>query len=149
MKTPTSFDGHPLHPILVSFPIGLLGFSIICDIIYMLHWGSSLWADVALYTMAGGIIGAIIAAVPGLVDLNSIRDPRLKHIGVTHMTVNLVAVLSFIVNWLLRYTHSANYALCFILSLIGIGLISFGGWLGASLVHHFGVTVDEVPGRQR
>src|SRR5215813_8270809 len=52
--------------------------------------GVAVWNDVAFYSMAGGIIGALLAAVPGLIDLISISDSKAKSIGIWHMTINLL-----------------------------------------------------------
>ncbi|MGH9834655.1 MAG: DUF2231 domain-containing protein [Blastocatellia bacterium] len=59
-----SIGGHPIHPILVAFPIGLWVFSLVSDIVYFMGWGSAIWNDVAFYSMAGGIVGALLAAAP-------------------------------------------------------------------------------------
>src|SRR5213595_3332229 len=54
---PASFKGHPSHPILVAFPIGLWIFSIVSDLIFKFGYGGPVWNDVAFYTLAGGIAG--------------------------------------------------------------------------------------------
>src|SRR5213595_3935980 len=95
---PASFKGHPLHPILVALPIGLWMFSIVSDLIFKFGYGGAVWNDVAFYTLAGGIVGALIAALPGLVDLISIENPKSKSIGVWHMIINLLAVGLYCVN---------------------------------------------------
>src|SRR5688572_22724486 len=71
MRTPASVAGHPIHPMLIVFPVGLLIFSLVCDLISLVVTDDSVWATVALYTMVGGFIGALLAAVPGLIDLLS------------------------------------------------------------------------------
>ena len=58
MRTPASIAGHPVHPMLITFPIGLLVFSLICDLISLRGANLETWATVALYTMVGGFIGA-------------------------------------------------------------------------------------------
>ena len=65
MSTPASVARHPIHPILVGFPIGLWVFSVVADLIFYSGWGGALWKDVAFYTLGGGIVGALLAAVPG------------------------------------------------------------------------------------
>jgi hypothetical protein len=64
MSTPASIAKHPLHPMLVVFPIGLWIFSLIADFIF-LSGGDARWNDVAFYTIAGGLVGALVAAVAG------------------------------------------------------------------------------------
>ena len=82
MASPASIAKHPLHPILVALPIGLWVFSLVSDVIYLMHWGGPVWKDVALYTMAGGIGGALLAAIPGFIDLLSLSNGRVKRMGI-------------------------------------------------------------------
>lgn len=152
--TPASIKKHPLHPILVAIPIGLLIFSLVCDFVYFLGGHVLSWAEVAYYTLGGGIVGALIAAVPGLVDLLSIQNPEHKRTGIIHMCVNLVAVALFVADFWLRRQQAAPTAIPFVLSLLGVGLLGVGGWLGGHLVHVAGISVDtesagEIPTRQQ
>jgi uncharacterized membrane protein len=72
MSTPASVARHPLHPILIPLPIGLWVFSLVADLVFLAGWGGATWKAVAWYTMGGGIVGAVLAAVPGLIDFFSI-----------------------------------------------------------------------------
>ena len=101
MSTPTSIGKHPLHPMLVVFPIGLWVFSLISDFVFLLG-GDARWNDVAFYTMAGGLIGAVLAAVPGFFDMFSISDKKVGKIAWNHMILNLIAVVIFAVDFYLR-----------------------------------------------
>ena len=65
MHTPASIAGHPIHPMLVPLPIGLWIFSFVCDLAFVFGSGAAVWSTVALYTMAGGIVGALLAAIAG------------------------------------------------------------------------------------
>src|SRR3954463_10524643 len=103
METPASVKHHPLHPMLVALPIGLWIFSLAADVIYRMQWGPPVWNSVAYYSLAGGIVTALIAAIPGFIDLFSIRDPKLKRSGILHMSIMLVVVAVFLVDCLLRY----------------------------------------------
>jgi uncharacterized membrane protein len=143
MHSPASFKGHPIHPMLVAFPIGLWAFSLIADLVYQWGLGSFLWNSVAYYTMAGGIVGALVAAIPGIVDLISISDVRVKRIGVAHMIINLVVVGLYVLNFLLRVIEGASGALTVALSVIGVALLSLSGWLGGEMVYIYHVAVDE------
>jgi hypothetical protein len=77
----------------------------------------NIWTDVAFYTMIGGIVGAFLAAIPGLVDLISLSG-RPKTLGIWHMAINLVAVAVFVVNALLRTTSPRGDIVPFVLSII-------------------------------
>jgi len=142
---PASFKGHPSHPILVAFPIGLWIFSLISDLIFKFDYGGPVWNDVALYTLAGGIVGALIAAVPGFIDLLGIQNPKSKSIGIWHMIINLLAVVLFCVNFWLRTQRAPGTNLPVILSIIGVVFIIISGWLGGELVYVRGIAVKQPP----
>ncbi len=145
MSSPASFKGHPLHPILVALPIGLWIFSLISDLIFKFGFGGSVWNDVAFYTIAGGIVGALIAALPGLIDLISLQNPKTKSIGIWHMIINLLAVALYCVNFWLRMHRAPGDNLPIVLSVIGVLLIMISGWLGGELVYVRGVAVKQPP----
>ena len=88
MASPASVKKHPLHPMLVALPIGLWVFALVCDIIAAAG-GTSIWSTVALYCVAGGIVGAGTAAVLGLIDYFSIGEAAMRRIANLHLIVNL------------------------------------------------------------
>ena len=66
MASPASVPGHPIHPIIIPFPIGLGVFSLVADVIYLWR-GNPIWKDwISFYTLLGGIVGAALAAVCGI-----------------------------------------------------------------------------------
>ena len=71
MRTPASIFKHPIHPMLIVFPIGLWIFSLACDLIRLAGASGDAWSTVAFFSMIGGLIGALCAAVPGFIDLLS------------------------------------------------------------------------------
>src|SRR4051812_17343263 len=145
MSSPASIRNHPIHPMLVAFPIGLWVFSLVCDVFYHAGSHSQLWKEIAFYTMAGGIAGALLAAVPGFIDYLSLTNPRAKQVATTHMVLNLVVVLIFIFNLGVRYNAAPSGDMFGVsLTVVGIGLMSVSGWLGGSLVyvHHVAVAPE-------
>jgi uncharacterized membrane protein len=146
MRTPASIGGHPIHAMLIVFPVGLLIFSLICDLISLRSADPTTWATVAFYTMVGGFIGALAAAVPGLIDLLSLADKDTKKIAITHMSINLVAVALYAVNIWLRAGSGTNTGTPLLLSVIAVALLAVSGWLGGKMVHEHGVGVDVRPG---
>ena len=72
MRTPASIAGHPIHPMLVPIAIGGFVLSLVFDLICISKGGAAPWPTLALYTMIGGIVGALAAAIPGLIDLLSL-----------------------------------------------------------------------------
>jgi uncharacterized membrane protein len=145
MSAPASFKGHPFHPIIVPLPIGLWIFSIVSDFIFKLGWGSPVWNDVAFYTLAGGIVGALIAALPGFIDLIGLTNPKTQSIAIWHMIINLLAVALYSFNFWLRMHRAPGDNLPVILSAIGVGLILISGWLGGEMVYVRGVAVKQPP----
>jgi uncharacterized membrane protein len=140
MSTPASIARHPIHPMLVAIPIGLWVFSIVADVCDQFGWGTGAWDDVAFYTVGGGIVGALLAAIPGFIDFRSITDAKAGKVGLTHMVVNLVAVAIFALSFGLRWAGSAGW-LPVVVSLVGLIVLCVGGWLGGELVfvHSMGV----------
>jgi uncharacterized membrane protein len=148
MRTPASIAGHPIHPMLVPIPIGLWIFSLVCDLIHAGGSTNPAWTTVALYTMGGGIVGALLAAVPGLIDLLSL-PPGPRRTALVHMAINLTVVALYAVNLWLRLPASESPGALVWLSVLGIGLLVISGWLGGKMVYKLGVAVDMPPEAKR
>lgn len=144
MESRAKLLGHPVHQMLVNFPLGLLPTAIVFDIVYLTTHNPR-WADVAFWMIAAGIIGALIAAVFGLIDLLAIPSgTRASRIGIVHGIGNVIVVGLFAASWLLRfYAVDVPPTLAYVLSFVGIGLALFTAWLGGELVDRLGVGVDE------
>lgn len=148
MHTPASIFKHPIHPMLIVFPIGLWIFSLACDLIRLAGASGDAWATVAFYSMIGGFIGALCAAVPGLIDLLFYKGgaPPLKKVALTHMAINLTAVVLYAINIWLRASDprslGPSMSTPVVLSIIGVVLIFVSGWLGGQMVHVYGVGVE-------
>jgi uncharacterized membrane protein len=147
MASPASFHGHPIHPMIISFPIALWVFSLVADIIYLWR-GNPVWRDwIAFYALLAGILGAAAAAVPGLIDWLSITDKAVKRIANWHARLNVIALLVFAASFYLRTTSGASlvsgsYTIPIVLSVLGVVLISISGWLGGEMVFKHGVAVS-------
>ena len=144
MRTPANIAHHPIHPMLVPLPIGLWIFSFACDIVALFVADPTTWKTVALYAMVGGIVGALLAAVFGLIDLLSLpRD--IRSTGIIHMSINLGIVVLYVVNAWVRIASAdagaASPGLVW-LSLVAIALLVVSGWLGGKMVYRSGVGVD-------
>jgi uncharacterized membrane protein len=141
MSSPASIKGHPIHPMLVALPVGLWVLALVCDVVYFLDLGGEMWLNAALFAVGGGVVGALLAAIPGLVDLRSLTDPKLKKIGLWHMSLNLAAVAVFSWNFWLRWQQGPSGDPPLLLTVLGVALISASGWLGGELVYVHGVAV--------
>jgi len=124
---------------LIVFPIGLWIFSLACDLIRLAGVPGDAWATVALFSMIGGFIGALCAAVPGFIDLLFYQGgaPPVKKIALTHMAINLTAVVLYAINIWLRASDPANMSTGMsapvLLSMIGVALLFVSGWLGGQI----------------
>jgi uncharacterized membrane protein len=143
MESRIKLLGHPIHPMLIVFPLGLLATAVAFDIVG-LSSRDAMWFGISFWMIAAGIIGGLLAAVPGLIDWWAIPSgTRAKSIGLLHGVGNVVVVLLFIVSWFLRRPapeHPSGAALA--LGFIGVALALATGWLGGELVDRLGVGVD-------
>ncbi|HYG64415.1 MAG TPA: DUF2231 domain-containing protein [Thermoanaerobaculia bacterium] len=144
MRAKARLFGHPIHQMLIVFPLGLLGTSLFFDIAHLVS-GNSQWALIAYWMIVAGILSALVAAVFGAIDWLAIPSgTRAKRIGALHGGGNLVVVLLFVVSWLMRRDDPlAPEGLAIALSGLGVLLSLVTGWLGGELVDRLGVGVDE------
>jgi len=148
MASPASIRRHPMHPMLIPFPLALWFFSFIADLLYLWR-GNPIWRDwLAFYTLLGGIIGAVVAAVPGLIDWLALTDRAVVKIANWHARLNVIALIVFALSFYLRTKSGASwvrgsYTLPVLLSVLGIILITISGWLGGEMVFKHGVAVEQ------
>jgi len=142
MRTPASIAGHPIHPMLVPIAIGCWLFSFASDLLGIFVGGSTPWDMLAYYTMIGGIVGALLAALPGLIDLLSLPAGYTKGIAIKHMSINLLVVAIYIFNAWTRHSAAPGQKLPFILSVVTVLMLLVSGWLGGKMVYEAGVGVD-------
>ena len=144
MESRTKLAGHPIHPMLVVFPLGLLITSLIFDIIY-LGTGDNRWTMVAEYMIGAGVLGGLLAAVFGLLEWLGIPpQTRAKRIGLWHAGANVLVIVLFIISWFLRLPDPAHpVTAAIVLSFIGVGIGAVAGWLGGELVDRLGIGVDD------
>jgi uncharacterized membrane protein len=144
MESKVKLLGHPIHPMLVVFPLGLLVMSLVFDVI-RLATGNDELAVAAYWCIAAGIVGGLVAAVFGLLDWLAIpAGTRAKRVGLWHGAGNVVVVALFAVSWWLR-SGSDGYVpdgAAFLLSVVAVGIGAVTGWLGGELVGRLGIGVD-------
>jgi uncharacterized membrane protein len=143
MESRAGIARHPIHPMLIPFPIALWIFSLASDLIYLFGFGGPLWKDIAFYSMVGGIAGALAAALPGYVDYRMLTEPQTVRIAWWHMVINLSLTLLFVVNALLRFETGPEALAPVLLSILGVGALGISGWLGGELVYVRGVGVED------
>ena len=143
MTSKASISGHPVHPMLVSFPIGLWITSFAADVIFYFHRNTSLLL-ISKFMIAAGIVGAIAAAVPGIVDWLTLTDKDETKVANWHARLNIIALIIFAISLYFRMragSHWVHYSMRipFLLSFLGVVLISISGWLGGELTFKHGV----------
>lgn len=145
MESKAKFLGHPVHQMLVVFPLGLLATAVVFDIVYLLS-EMPVMAAVSYWMMAAGLVGALLAAPFGLIDWLAIQPgTRAKRIGKLHGVGNGIVSLLFLGSWLLRTGNDGHEpgALGYLLSFAGAGLALVTAWLGGELVSRLGVGVSD------
>jgi uncharacterized membrane protein len=144
MESKVKLFGHPVHPMLVVFPLGLLATAAVFDVLYFVT-ANPLLPTASFYMIAAGIIGGLLAAIFGLIDWLALpNNSRAKYIGGWHGIGNVVIVGLFAISWLLRRANP-NFipdGLALILSFVGVGLALITWWIGGELVYRLGVAVD-------
>lgn len=145
MESHVKFLGHPIHPMLIVFPFGLLSMAFIFDVAYVLSGERGL-ATFSFWALVAGLIGGLCAAVFGFVDRLAIPpETRAKRIGAMHGIGNLVVVSLFAIGLILRWPHPAYLpdVTTMVPTLLGTLLALFTAWLGGELVYRLRVGVDE------
>lgn len=140
MRSKAAIGKHPIHPMLVSLPIGLFTWSLIADIVY-LNTRQVFWYDMAWWAMAGGIVTALLAALPGLVDYFTVarKHPDAKRVGAIHGLMNVSVVAVYALNLYLRNDRAATVGdgagLVVALSVACMVALGVTGWLGGRMVY--------------
>ena len=150
-KSTASIAGHPIHPMLIPFPVAFFVATLVCDAVF---WGTGnpAWATAGMWLLGAGIVMALLAALAGLTDV--IGDGRVRALNDAwlHAGGNIVIVLVQIYNWYARYSEGAAAVvpMGFILSLIVVLGLLFTGWKGWEMVyrHRVGVADETAPREQ-
>lgn len=144
MRSRAHFRSHPLHPILIAFPVAFTVGAVGFDAAGRLGDWPTVWATGA-YLSAAAVASGLVAAVPGLVDYFTIVPPysSAKRRATFHLVVNVTALTLFAAGWLFRDGDSLRAgAGTLLLESAGVGLIGYGGWLGGTLVYRNQIGVD-------
>jgi uncharacterized membrane protein len=143
MESRAKLFGHPIHQMLIVFPLGVLSMSLVFDLIARFTDAPKLH-EAAFSMIAAGIISGLLAAVFGAIDFLAIpKGTRAKRVGTLHGVGNVVVVVIFAASWWLRRDNPAQpETLAIILSAAAAGLAGITGWLGGELVDRLGVGVD-------
>jgi uncharacterized membrane protein len=144
MESRAKLLGHPIHQMLIVFPLGLLAMAIIFDVLAMML-GNGYWSEIAFWMIAAGVVTGLLAAPFGAIDWWAIPSgTRAKRVGALHGIGNVVVVLLFALSWLMRWdAPAAPETIALLLSFVG-GFLALGtGWLGGELVDRLAIGVDD------
>ena len=135
--------GHPIHPMVIVFPLGLLPAAVGCDIIYLVR-SAPQWAHIAYWLIAAGVLSGLFAAIFGFADWLALdNNTRAKRVGLLHAIVMDTVIVLFGVSWWLRRSSpDAPTTLAIGLGIAGVCFALVGGWLGGELVYRLSVGVD-------
>ena len=134
---------HPIHPMLIPFPIVCFIGVLVTDIVFLNNHDAG-WATASRYLLGVGIVMALLAAVAGLTDF--MGSDRIRSMGdaVKHMLANVTAVVLEIVNFFVRLGNdSAIAGIGIILSAVVVLILIYSGWKGGDLVFRHGIGVDD------
>ena len=145
MKARARMAGHAIHPMLITFPLGLLATAVVFDVVYLITDKSS-FSLAAAYAIGAGIIGGVVASLTGWIDWTKIPPgTRARRVGTLHGAGNVIVLLLFAASWLVR-SRAENWdpsALALVLGFAGALIAGGTGWLGGELVERLGIGVDE------
>ncbi|MBI4319277.1 MAG: DUF2231 domain-containing protein [Chloroflexi bacterium] len=145
VESTAAIAGHPIHPMLVPFPITLLISALVTDLVH-LATGDPSWATFSFWLIAAGLVTGLAAGVAGAIDFFTLQRPREHTYGWIHAVGNVLAILLALSNVVLRLANPALtgslLASGLILSAITAGVLVITGWYGGELAYRdmIGVT---------
>jgi uncharacterized membrane protein/nitrite reductase/ring-hydroxylating ferredoxin subunit len=136
MKSKASIDGHPIHPILVSFPIAFFTGALVFDVLGVYRKNENYWRT-GKFLAGAGILSGLAAAVPGLIDyfFTVPPDSSAKTRATQHLILNVSLITLFSIAWINRQNPAYGKVRVLICETAGFGLMMVSGWLGGTLVY--------------
>lgn len=139
LRSTAAINGHPIHPMLVPFPIAFFVAALLTDIAFAVD-GSPTWAVASLWLLGAGLVGAALAALAGFTDFFGNSRVRQFRAGWLHMFANLTVVVIELVNFLMRLSDiGVASSTGLMLSAAAVVILLFSGWQGGELVFRHGV----------
>lgn len=148
MRSKVKIAGHPIHPMLVAFPVAFYTATLVCYIVYCFR-GDPFWFKVAVVANIAGVLTALVAAIPGFIDWLFIpSDASAKKTGLFHMVANVVALVCYTIVAYTVYNKwddaEPTLGLAIPLTAVGFSLTMIAGFLGWALIQKHHVGVDDV-----
>ena len=133
---------HPIHPMVVVFPIAFLMAVPATDLAW-LFTADGFWARLSLWLTGGGLVMGLVAAVFGIGDLLLLPEVRRKPAAWGHfIAAVMVLALAGVGLWLrMPEPAAAVWPWGLAHGLVTAGVLAVAGWLGGTLSFHHGVGV--------
>ncbi|PSF37593.1 hypothetical protein C7H19_08525 [Aphanothece hegewaldii CCALA 016] len=133
---------HPLHPLIVTFPIAFLTGALVTDLAYWLT-GDLFWARGSFWLILAGVATSLVAAATGLADFLRIERVRQHSAGWIHLIGNIAAIVLSLINLVLRWNNQAGaiVPVGLLISLVVGTILGVTGWFGAELIYRHKVAV--------
>ena len=147
-RSTASIAGHPIHPMLIPFPVAFFAATLVCDLAFW-RTGNADWATASLWLLGAGLVMGALAAIAGLIDV--LGEPRIRALREVwwHAGGNVLLVLIQAASLYMRYRDGTAAVLPtgLILSAVAVGLMLFTGWMGWQMVYrgHVGVSDEADP----
>ena len=143
-RSTAQIAGHPIHPMLIPFPVAFFVATFVCDLVFW-QTANAAWATAAIWLLGIGLIMAALAAVVGLTDLLGDAQIRALNDAWWHAGGNVIMVLIELYNWYTRYAEGTGAVVPkgLILSLIAVCIMLFTGWKGWEMVYRYRVGVAD------
>ncbi len=143
VRSKASIFGHPIHPMIIPFPIAFLVALFVTDMVF---WSTEdrFWAFLSFWLALAGLVTGALAAVFGMIDFAGIRKARQYSAGWIHAGGNVVVMVLTIINLALRWQDPVEGVLPWGAALSGIvlALLIVTGWYGGELSYRFGIGVS-------
>ncbi len=143
--TPTAvtLGSHPLHPMIVTFPIAFLMAAPASDLAFIFT-ADTFWARLSLWLTGAGAAMGGLAGLAGMAELLSIPTIRQRAAAWSHFVAAVMLLSVAFLNWFIRVSDpvEAVYPLGLGLSLLGASLVAVAGWIGGKLVFEHRVGVE-------
>lgn len=145
MKSRAALGNHPLHPAVVSLPIGAFFLAFVADVAHALTKSPAFYGA-SHFAIGVGIVTALLAAVLGLIDYFGVTMSAAgRRLATIHMLINLAAVALYAVSWVLRRNDAAlgtpRWPIAFGLAVLPFLMLGVSGWIGGKMTfeHRIGV----------
>jgi uncharacterized membrane protein len=151
MKSKAALGNHPIHPLLVTLPVGAFSLVLLGDIASLITQ-DPFWYRFSFDCLVAGILSALLAASVGLIDYVTVTMSAAgRKLATIHMVLNLSAVVLYIIDWWLRRNAGALgtnlWIPAVVLEIIALIILGSSGWIGGKMTfeHKIGVVENADP----